>query len=169
MDTKSLHPYVTFVRLVLNDHHLTLSRRPVSSYAEAGWRLLTLLKGTLTDYWGRCRWLWWWTQNFCVSQNSLSSEMLPTRVASKHCSLERSSDWLKAFPSPLFAARWCCCWSLWRIRPSGRLSTPEKERVRGITSMTWWGTSLQSEKWPSEYCIWFLHEIRLTQLSFLYH
>src|SRR4029434_1517514 len=51
-----------------------------------------------------------------VAGHSLSSAMLPTRVASRDCSMVRSSAWLYAPPSPLFPAR--CCWSRCRFRLS---------------------------------------------------
>lgn len=51
----------------------------------------------------------------------LSSAMLPTRVASKDCSMVLSSDWLNMGISPGLFAR---CGSLCRFRLSGRHSTP---------------------------------------------
>lgn len=51
----------------------------------------------------------------------LSSAMLPTRVASRDCSMVLSSDWLNMGSSPGLLER---CWSLCRFRLSGRHSTP---------------------------------------------
>lgn len=54
--------------------------------------------------------------------------MLPTRVASKDCSMVLSSDWLNMGSSPGLLVR---CGSRWRFRLSGRQSTPAGGRNRG--------------------------------------
>lgn len=53
--------------------------------------------------------------------------MLPTRVASRDCSMVLSSDWLNMGSSPGLLGR---CGSRCRFRLSGRLSTPAVERDR---------------------------------------
>ena len=63
-----------------------------------------------------------------TSVHLLSSAMLPTRVASKDCSMVLSSDWLNMGSSPGLLVR---CGSRWRFRLSGRQSTPAGGGNRG--------------------------------------
>lgn len=64
---------------------------------------------------------------FRESVHLLSSAMLPTRVASRDCSMVLSSDWLNMGSSPGLLGR---CGSRCRFRLSGRLSTPAVGRDR---------------------------------------
>lgn len=61
-------------------------------------------------------WVW-----FVHTVYSLSSAMLPTRVASRDCSRVRSSAWVYPWHSPPLPER---CWSRCRFKLSGRLRTP---------------------------------------------
>lgn len=80
----------------------------------------------------QCNWLCFTlrkeTQTLSMALYLLSSAMLPTRVASKDCSMVLSSDWLNICTSPgLFDL----CWSLWRFRLSGRQRTPTVDKKKG--------------------------------------
>lgn len=70
--------------------------------------------------------------------------MLPTRVASKDCSIVLSSDWLNMGSSPGLLVR---CGSRWRFRLSGRQSTPAGGGNRG-----WKENRLSFFCYPKEGC-----------------